>query len=398
MSFSESEKIPVYPMSRAAGRPFDPPPEASAAPPVGQVKLWNGQNAWYVTQYDKQRELLADRRVSSDISRDGFPSQGPMPPLPLSFMMMDDPEHARLRRMVVPAFTHRRMEAMRPRVQQVVDDLVDALLAGPRPVDLVEALALPVPSLVICALLGVPYQDHPFFQENSRTLVRPTVDFQESMAAAGRLMGYFDDLLGRKITEPEDDVLSHLGERVKNGELDRQEAVGMGMLLLVAGHETTANMIALGSLALLENPDQLALLQGEPEPRTVARAVEELLRYLNVTHMGRHRVAVEDIRFDGVHIRAGDGVIMPNEVANRDPAVFPNGDRLDLTREDGHHVAFGFGVHQCLGQPLARMELQVVYGTLYRRIPTLARVTPLEDLRFKDDGAVYGVDELLVTW
>lgn len=172
----------------------------------------------------------------------------------------------------------------------------------------------------------------------------------------------------------------------------------MGVLLLVAGHETTANMIALGTLALLQNPGQLALLRDSDDPKVIASAVEELLRYLNIAHSGRRRAALEDIEFAGEVIRAGEGIIAPNDIANRDADTFPDPDRLDLTRDARRHIAFGFGVHQCLGQPLARLELEIVYGTLYRRIPTLRLATDLEDITFKHDGSVYGVYELPVEW
>lgn len=172
----------------------------------------------------------------------------------------------------------------------------------------------------------------------------------------------------------------------------------MGVLLLIAGHETTANMIALGTLALLENPAQLALLRETEDPKLVSSAVEELLRYLHITHNGRRRSALDDIEIAGQVIRAGEGLIMANDIGNSDPDAFPDPDRLDLERDARHHVAFGFGVHQCLGQPLARLELQVVYGTLYRRIPTLRPATELDEIRFKHDGSVYGVYELPLTW
>jgi cytochrome P450 len=172
----------------------------------------------------------------------------------------------------------------------------------------------------------------------------------------------------------------------------------MGKLMLIAGPETTANMITLGTLALLQHPDQLTLLRECDDPDLIACAVEELLRYLTIVHNGRLRVAVEDIAIAGQTIRAGEGLVMPNEIANRDPAAFDHPDQLDITRDARHHLAFGFGVHQCLGQPLARMELQVVYGTLYRRIPTLRLATDLDQVPFKPDGMVYGVQQLPVTW
>jgi cytochrome P450 len=311
---------------------------------------------------------------------------------------MDDPEHARLRRMVTAPFMIKRVEAMRPAVQKIVDELIDSLLNGPKPVDLVEAFALPVPSLVICALLGVPYTDHDFFQENSRNLIRISVPVEERSASFKRLYDYLDELIGKKIENPGDDLLSTLVERIGSGELTRRDAAGIGVLLLIAGHETTANMIALGTLALLEHPDQLAYMRAVEDPQQIALAVEELLRYLNITHNGRRRVALEDIEIGGRTIRAGDGIILPNDIGNRDPDVFAEPDRLDLGRDARRHVAFGFGVHQCLGQPLARMELQVVYGTLYKRVPGLKLATTVDRIPFKHDGAVYGVYELPVTW
>ncbi|MCK2220282.1 cytochrome P450 [Actinomadura sp. ATCC 31491] len=399
-------EIQEFPMPRAAACPFDPPPalrDLAEEGPLTRVRLWDGSTPWLVTRYAEQRALLADPRVSSDVRLPGYPLQAPRlaESVGISFILMDDPEHHRLRRMVQAPFTVRRVEAMRPAVQRIVDDLIDGLLAGPKPVDLVEAFALPVPSLVICELLGVPYADHGFFQDNSKTVIRRDASPEERTAAGKRLFAYLDDLVGRKLAEPADDLLSQLTARVRDGELTRQEAAQMGVLLLIAGHETTANMIALGTLALLENPAQLALLRaGGDDPELVAGAVEELLRYLNITHSGRRRVALADIEVDGQVIRAGEGMIMANDVGNRDPRVFPgNPDELDLRRDDARrHVAFGFGVHQCLGQPLARMELQVVYGTLYRRIPTLRLATALGQVPFKHDGQVYGVYELPVTW
>ncbi|WP_395475343.1 cytochrome P450 [Saccharopolyspora spinosa] len=398
-----SADVPEYPMARVAACPFDPPPELRTKQvegPLAKVRLWDGSTPWLVTRYADQRALLADPRVSADITRPGYPSSAPIGSggSHISFILMDDPEHARLRRMVTAPFTIKRVEAMRPTVQKIVDELIDDVLAGPKPVDLVEAFALPVPSLVICQMLGVPYSDHDFFQENSKTIIKRDASPDDRTAALGLLAYYLDDLVGAKLENPGDDLLSRLAERVAAGELSRQAAAQMGVLLLIAGHETTANMIALGTLALLENPDQLAVLRESDDPKLISGAVEELLRYLHITHNGRRRVALEDIEIAGHVIRAGDGLIMPNDIGNRDPEAFPEPDRLDLTRDARHHVAFGFGVHQCLGQPLARMELQVVYGTLYRRIPTLRLAEDLSQIPFKHDGSVYGVYRLPVTW
>ena len=396
-------EIPEYPMTRAARCPFDPPPDLRDLQedgPLAEVRLADGRIARLVTRYADQRAVLGNPKVSADPATPGYPNTAAVEGggSKISFILMDDPEHARLRRMVTASFTTKRVAAMRPAVQKIVDDLIDDMLAGPKPVDLVEAFALPVPSLVICELLGVPYTDHDFFQDNSKVIVKRDSTVPERNAAMGALFGYLDGLMGEKLAHPGDDVLSGLAERVEAGELTRQDAAQMGILLLIAGHETTANMIALGTLALLQHPDQLALLRESDDPALVASAVEELLRYLNITHNGRRRVALEDIEVAGQTVRAGEGLIIPNDIANRDPDAFADPDRLDLTREARHHVAFGFGVHQCLGQPLARVELQVVYSTLYKRIPTLELATDLEQIQFKHDGSVYGVYELPVTW
>jgi cytochrome P450 len=407
--------IPAYPMERAAECPFNPPPQLQALQdetPITRVRLADGTTPWLVTGYADQKAVLSDPRVSADASRPGYPigregeqyetdeappaeaEEGPS----IGFIVMDDPEHARLRRMVTAPFMVKRIEAMRPAVQQIVDDLLDEMLAGPKPVDLVEAIALPVPSLVISELLGVPYGDHEFFQEQSKIIVNRFTTDAQRRGAMGELVGYLATLMGEKMKEPGDDLLSGLVPRIENGEIGVIDAAQIGMLLLIAGHETTANMIALGTLALLEHPDQLRLLQETDDPKLVASAVEELLRFLHITHSGRRRVALEDMEIGGTTVRAGDGLIMANDIGNRDPRMFAEPDRLDLTREARHHVAFGFGVHQCLGQSLARMELQVVYGTLYKRIPTLALAGDLADVPFKHDSSVYGVYELPVTW
>ncbi|MFG3338308.1 cytochrome P450 [Glycomyces sp. NPDC048151] len=404
-------ELPAYPMDRAAKCPFDPPPQLQALQaetPITRVQLADGATPWLVTGYADQKKALSDPRVSSDANRPGYPTgmkyETAEPPAEedkgpsIGFILMDDPEHARLRRMVTAPFMVKRIEAMSPAVQRIVDDLLDEMLAGPKPVDLVEAFALPVPSLVISELLGVPYGDHEFFQEQSKLIINRFTSEADRRGAMGALVGYLAKLMGEKMQAPGDDLLSGLVPRIEGGEISVVDAAQIGMLLLIAGHETTANMIALGTLALLEHPDQLKLLQETDDPKLIASASEELLRFLHITHSGRRRVALEDIEIGGQVVRAGEGLIMANDIGNRDPRVFADPDRLDLTREGRNHVAFGFGVHQCLGQPLARMELQVVYGTLYKRIPTLALAGDIADVPFKHDASVYGVYELPVTW
>jgi cytochrome P450 len=402
-SVATTETAPAYPMPRATGCPFDPPPALRQEGRITKVRLWDGSTPWLVTRYDDQRALLADPRISADITHPHYPYQTAglkaRRNRARTFISMDDPEHAWLRRMVTAPFMIKRVEALRPAIQKIVNGLIDDMLAGSKPVDLVQAFALPVPSLVICQLLGVPYADHDFFQRISKILINRDTTPEQALDAQQQLVDYLDDLVGQKLAHPTDDLLSQLAvQRVQTEELSRHDAAAIGQLLLVAGHETTANMIALGTVVLLQHPDQLALLRDTDDPKLIAGAVEELLRYLNIVHTGRRRVALHDIEIGGRTIHAGDGVIVANDIGNRDPAAFADPDRLDVQRDARHHVAFGYGVHQCLGQPLARVELQVVYGTLYRRIPTLRLATDLEKLPFKHDGLVYGVYELPVTW
>jgi len=398
--------VPFYPMTRAAGCPLDPPPALSdlqAEAPFARVRLWDGSTAWLVTRHAEQRALLADPRVSADPYRPGYPfqSQGlrDITDETQTFLNMDDPEHARLRGMVAGTFTVRRVEGLRPAIRKIVDDLISDLLAGPRPADLVSKFALPVPSLVICHLLGVPDADLDFFQRASATLISRETSTAAMKDTMAEVSGYLEQLIGRKLAAPTDDLLSRLtSEQIQTGQMTQQELVKLTHLLLLAGHETTANMITLGTLALLRHPGQLTQLRDADDPKLVARAVEELLRYLSIVHTGLRRLALADIEIAGQVIRAGEGLVIPIETANRDETVFPRAGMLDIHRNARQHIAFGFGVHQCVGQQLARVELQVVYATLYRRIPTLALAVDPGDIAFKHDGLVYGVHQLPVTW
>jgi cytochrome P450 len=397
------EAIPTFPMARAAQCPFDPSPQLREVGPISRVRIWDGSTPWLVTDYDVQRAVLADQRFSADSSKPGYPAQTEailvQREKAKSFISMDDPEHAKQRRMLTRNFVVKRLEAMRPRVQQIVDGLIDAMLDGSRPVDLVAAFALPVPSLVICDLLGVPYSAHDFFQSRSTKLVARNTSMDEAIKAGDELKAYLLDLVAAKERQPTDDMIGRLvTEQLATGELTRDEIAAKAVLMLSAGHETTANMIALGTLALLRNPAQLAEIRDTDDPKLIANAVEELLRYLNITTGGRRRVATEDIEVTGQLVRAGEGIILANEAGNRAESQFPEPDRLDIHRQARHHIAFGYGVHQCLGRPLARMELQVVYSTLYRRIPTLELAIPFEDVPFKHGNFVYGVHSHPVTW
>ncbi|MFD9128404.1 cytochrome P450 [Kitasatospora sp. NPDC059571] len=394
--------VPAAPAARDAGCPFAPPPAYRdahrEAGPVSRISLWDGTSCWLVTGHPQVRAVLGDQRFSADARHPGFPFLSPgrrelVNRATPTFIRLDDPEHARQRRMLTGDFIVKRIEAMRPEIQRLVDDALDTMIAHGSPADLVDAYALPVPSLVICHLLGVPYADHGFFQSRSRALLDLTGPAETVGTAHRELTAHLTELAASKAREPDDTLLGRL---VARPDVTLAEAASMGLLLLVAGHETTANMTALGTLALLRHPAQAARLRAEPA--LVKGAVEELLRYLTVVHLGVPRVAAEDVELDGLTIRAGEGVLCMLSTANRDEPAFPDGDRLDVTRDARRHFAFGFGVHQCLGQPLARVELQIALETLLRRLPELRLAVPFEELRYRTDMVVYGVQELPVAW
>jgi cytochrome P450 len=402
---SEPE-VPDYPFQRDLRCPLAPAPKAREvreSAPLGRVRIWNGSTPWLITRHADQRALLTDERVSDNDLIPGFPYVNAhraaiAPHTPRLITNTDAPEHTRLRRTVNAPFLVKRIEAMRPTVQGIVDGLIDDMLAGPNPADLLTAFALAVPSLVIAELLGVPYKDHEFFQENSNKVLDGALTAEQAQQASMALGGYLANLLKAKMADPAQDVLSEMGERVTNGEMTFEEAVSMGVAMLIAGHETTATMISLGTLALLQHPEQLAELRETEDPKFIANAAEELLRYLTIVQTGVRRVAKADIEFDGQLIREGEGMLFELHAANWDEEAFPEADKLDLTRHARTHQAFGYGPHQCLGQSLARLELQVVYGTLYRRIPTLRLAAPIEQLAFNHTGTTYGVRCLPVTW
>ncbi|MGH3493170.1 MAG: cytochrome P450 [Sciscionella sp.] len=402
MTDSATQQAPAFPLPRTC--PFDPPAEYGVLreqAPVSVVTLLSGQRAWVVTTHSDVRSVLSDPRFSSDRSDPDFPVLVPRGRINTDFspslLGMDPPEHGPARKAVVGEFTVRRMEALRPRVQQIVDERIDAMLAGGSSADLVHALALPVPSLVICELLGVPYADHEFFQGNSATLLRHTEPPEQRGAALRALLDYLNDLVTAKQADPGDDLLGRqvLKQR-ESGRADHEALVSLAFLLLLAGHETTANMISLGTLALLREPGQLAALVADS--RKTLPAVEELLRYFTIADTVTLRVATQDVRLGDETIAKGDGVLVLGLAGNRDPQAFPRPDALDIERGARNHVAFGFGAHQCLGQNLARLELQVVFDTLFARIPTLRIGLPVAELSFKRDATIYGLHELPVSW
>ncbi len=402
-----TQTVPVpngLPMDRDAG-PFDPPSEITrlrAARPVSPLLFPDGHEGWLVTGYDEVRQLMADTRFSSrqdlDIVHVPYETPGmpaatePSPQMPGLFISMDPPDHTRLRKRLTGAFTVKRMKMLEEQIVEIAERQVEHLASLTPPVDLVKEFALPVPSLVICALLGVPYEDRETFQANSAQFLVKDQTLEEKMGALGALLGYLTELVTSKRAEPGEDILSDLA---RHDDLTIEELTGAAFLLLLAGHETTANVLALGTFALLEHPAQLAELRADPE--LMPGAVEELMRYLSIADIF-YRYATEDIELGGETIGKGSTVVVSLLAANRDPRRFENADELDIHRQARGHLSFGHGVHQCLGQQLARIEMRAGFAGLLRRFPDLALAVPADEVRVKSDMNIYGVHELPVTW
>jgi len=392
-----------YPIAR--GHPLDPPPQFSglrAEGAVAAIELWDGSHAWLVTRYEEACTALADRRFSSDVTKDGFPTYYEGQRLVIeqapSFIRTDPPEHSRLRRMLTREFMLRQVELLRPRVHEIVDALIDDILRGPAPVDLIRALAMPVPSLTVCRLLGIPYEDHGLFQRLTNVTLSRQSGPVEIEAAVGELMEWLHRLVSDKEREPGDDLIGRLiVDQVRTGDLSHDDLVGMTRLLVVAGHETTANMLGLTLLSFMRQPEVFAGVDSDPV--RLRACVEELLRYHSIIQIGLARVTTEEVELGGRRIGPGEGVIVSLLAANRDGAAFGRPDEFDVDRAVEHkHVAFGFGVHQCIGQALARIEVQELLAGVARRLPGLRLAVPLEQLPFRGNMTVHGVHELPAVW
>jgi cytochrome P450 len=296
-------------------------------------------------------------------------------------------------------FTARRADAMRPFIQETVDGFLDTMIDRGPPADLVRDFALPLPSLVICELLGVPYEDHEFFEENSAKALDASASPEEQGAAGAALLGYLSELVNRKAHEPGDDLLTRLvTDHVATGALNHATATMNALIMLSAGHETTASMIALGTVALLEHPDAWNRLRDNADPALAANVVEELMRYLTVVHSLVDRVALEDLTIGGQSIRAGEIMFINLPAGNWDPDFAVRPEHFDIDRNTRGQLGFGYGVHQCLGQNLARAEMQIAFATVARRLPELRITVAAEDLKYHNEKEIYGIRELPVSW
>jgi cytochrome P450 len=388
-----------WPFPRSMDCPFDPPPalaQLRESDPFARIALYDGGEAWLATRYNDIKALLQDREVSADGARPGFP----MPNETMAdqrsspdrgFLRMDSPDHMRQRRPLQRSFTVGWANDLKPQIASTVDSLLDQMEAAGEPSDLMAAFANPVPASVTCAFLSLPFSESDRFLQLVSS--RAKLDREVSRSATASILTYFDGVIDERIAVRGDDLVSQLiTEQLETGILTRRELRSMLMFLLVGGFSTTANMIALGTLVLLTHPEQLEKLRDAPS--LWKQTIEELLRYLTVAHWESFRLADHEFDIGGEHVVQGDGLILPIMAANRDPEVFENPDQFDIERDARAHLAFGSGVHQCLGQALARTELEIALPRLFSRFPDLSLAVPVSDLRFNEGDITYGVAEL----
>lgn len=373
-----------------------------AGGPARYVTMPSGMRAWVVPRYAEARVALADPRLAK--SHEGLnalfarqygeaaPEDGDAGLLDAHMLNSDPPDHTRLRKLVNKAFTSRRIERLRPRIEEIADASLDEMAGASGPVDLIDAYAFPIPVTVICELLGVPFED----REDFRAWSAAMLSVGDGMEAAGLMATYLTELVAAKRAAPVDDMLTALIQASEDDDsLDHREIVSMAFLLLVAGHETTVNLIGNGVLALLRHPDQLAALRADPG--LLPGAVEEFLRYEPPVNMATLRYTAEPVDVGDVTIPEGELVLVALGGANRDPERFPDPGALDVTRPTGGHLAFGHGIHYCVGAPLARMEGTVAVGRLLDRFPDLRLAGEPSELRWRHSTLIRGLHELPVT-
>ncbi|MEU0520111.1 cytochrome P450 [Streptosporangium sp. NPDC006007] len=392
----DPEGLPTLPFERSG--PLDVPEmyrTLRAHRPVTRVRTQTGDIAWLVSGYEEARQAFADRRLgrsSPDPERAARISNSVLIGGPLGRIETEKAEHERMRRMLAPAFSARRMGALGPHVQDLADNLLDRMAELPPPVDLREHLSLPLPVLVICELLGVPYGDREHFRKLADTMTDLS-DPEGARAAMTDLGAYTREIVLQKRANPAGDVFSDLATMDAPDEQIASLAAG----LLFAGHETTVNRIDYGVLLLLANPAQRDALVADPS--LTDAAVEEILRVAAPGNHGMPRYAHEDVTIGDVTVRRGEAVVIATTAANRDERTFADPDRFDIGRAlDDPHLAFGYAARYCIGAGLARVELRAVFGTIFHRFPTLALAVPVEELTERCDSLTGGLTRLPVTW
>jgi cytochrome P450 len=391
----------VFPFGTQNGIDADPTlRELLESEPVCRVRMADGAQAWLVTRYEDVRAMESDPRLSKQAAmRPGVATISPSLMMISNLVNLDPPDHTRLRKLLNAAFTPRRIELLRPRAEEIVDGLLDAMVAAGPPVELYRGFAYPLPITVMAELLGMPYSDNDLYQSWLATfLPAGDVPVEEVARTFADMRRYVTELIAAKRAQPGEDLLTAMIQANEDGDrLTDEELLAHTELFILAGQDTTANMISNSVVTLFRHPDQLELLRQRPE--LLPNAMEELLRFIPTTIGSITRVATEDIELRGVTIRAGDAVITIGQAANRDPEAFPDPDRFDITRPPKPgHLSFSHGVHFCLGANLARMEIAVALTGLLRRFPTLRLAVPDETLRWVPNQILYRVQELPVTW
>ncbi|MBD3009710.1 MULTISPECIES: cytochrome P450 [unclassified Streptomyces] len=383
----------------AAERPAPVPGAASAPRTVHPLEMANGTRLWLVTGYAPVRQALSDPRFAKDswqimrILRDRrIQAHQEIFSQALSHHMLntDPPEHHRLRHMVNKGFTQRRVRRLRPRIEQITDQLLDAV-QGQDSVDLIEALAFPLPITVMCELLGVPEEDRRTFRAWTNAFVL-AVEPEVFRDASVSMDAYIRELVAAKRATPGDDMISALATEDSESALDDEEIAAMAVLLLAAGHETTVNLIGNGALALVTHPDQFAALRADRS--LLPGAIEEFLRYESPVNQATLRFTKEPVEIGGVLIPEDEFVMVNVDSANHDPERFPQPGRLDLKRDARGHVSFGHGIHFCLGAPLARLEAEVVFTKLLDRFETIELATPVAQLEWRSSTLMRGLESL----
>lgn len=359
---------------------------------------------WFVTGYKEAKMVLADKRFIKSYRHSRTPEQlAKLPPvqpeealLDSHLLNLDPPDHTRLRALVSKAFTSSRIQGLRPRIQQIADELLDKVMANGQ-MDLIDDYAFPLPIIVICEMLGVPAADRDKFRVWSNAFIETPNSENDFMQKMYAFIAYLTDMFALRRANPQDDMLSALIQAEENGErLSEPELYSMMVLLLVAGHETTVNLIANSVLALLQNPDQRQLLQNDLS--LLPGAIEEFLRYDGPVERTTTRYAAEDIEIEGHLIAQGTPVIVVLAGVDRDPRQFEDPNKLDILRKDNKHMGFGYGIHYCLGAPLARLEGEIAIRTLLERVPDLQLAAPLNTLEYRLSPIVRGLETMPVTW
>lgn len=398
------DQLHQYPLAR--GCPMHPPREYDAWRSddngISRVVLWNTKPAWVITSFEAAQRMLREAPLGADRTNPGYPIEAPIHaggPTGKSFRSMDGEPHAFYRRLLAREFSARAIESIRPRIQQILGQLIANIKSRGNTADLVTDLALPLTMQVICTHLGVPLKDRLAFDGWITDLLGRTGDPTAAREAGASISNYLLNLIDHKIAEPADDLISRVTSGpLERGEISREDALFTIMILLVGGYESTASSMSTGIFALLETPEQATRVRAGLTPEEAVGMVEEVLRFTSVTDAGADRYVVEDFEMFGTQFHAGDGVIFHLPSANRDPAAYENPNEFDIGRAGPRHLAFGHGPHQCVGQNLARAEILEAIPTIFRELPNLRLTIPAEDVAFRENALVLGVSTLPVTW